>query len=335
MNGYWPQNLIAIAEISLVLTVELLIGFAITRLSSVKWARLLGWSLVIAATIAVERLAKAEPAGLRMLALIGALLWGMKVLVSVEEHAAGRTRLKPRNWFHFSLGWPGMRPSTFAEVFGAPKRRWAELINQGLKNLSAGLLLILMAWWISSANIGAASSSIHLWIISIILLPGLSLLLHFGLFNVLAGFWRGVGAETHALFRNPLKSTSLSEFWGRRWNLAFSEMTALVVFRPLRNVVGPRMATMTAFLFSGLLHELAISVPAQAGYGLPFLYFLLHALAMQIEHALSKRGIRIDAVPWRGRLWTIAWLIIPLPMLFHRPFLEGCVWPLIGFTKPV
>jgi hypothetical protein len=54
--------------------VELLIGFAITWLSSVKWARLLGWALVIAVTIAVERLAKAEPAGLRMLALIGALL---------------------------------------------------------------------------------------------------------------------------------------------------------------------------------------------------------------------------------------------------------------------
>jgi alginate O-acetyltransferase complex protein AlgI len=192
-----------------------------------------------------------------------------------------------------------------------------------------------MAWWISSANIGAASSSIHLWIISIILLPGLSLLLHFGLFNVLAGFWRGVGAETHALFRNPLKSTSLSEFWGRRWNLAFSEMTALVIFRPLRNVVGPRMATMAAFLFSGLLHELAISVPVQAGYGLPFLYFLLHVLAMQIEHDLAKRGHRIDAVQWRGLLWAIAWLVVPLPMLFHRPFLEGCVWPLIGFTKPV
>jgi alginate O-acetyltransferase complex protein AlgI len=226
-----------------------------------------------------------------------------------------------------------MRPSTFADVFGPPKRRWAELIKQGLNNLSAGVLFILLAW-ISSANIGAASSSIRLWIVTLLLLPGLSLLMHYGLFNILAGFWRGVGAETHALFRNPLKSTSLSEFWGRRWNLAFSEMTALVVFRPLRNVVGPRTATMAVFLFSGLLHELAISVPVQAGYGLPFLYFLLHAFAMQIEHDLAKRGHRIDAVPWRGRLWTIAWLFIPLPMLFHRPFLEGCVWPLIGLTGP-
>ncbi len=235
----------------------------------------------------------------------------------------------------FSSPWLGREcgPRRSQTFFGPPKRRWAELVLQGLKNFAVGLVLIAFAWGIGSGNIGPMPSSSRLWVMTILLLPGLSLLMHFGLFHVLAGLWRGVGAETQALFRNPLKSTSLSEFWGRRWNLAFSEMTALAVFRPLRNVVGPRMATIAAFMFSGLLHELAISVPVQAGYGLPFLYFLLHALAMQIEDALSKRGHRIDAVQWRGRLWTIVWLLAPLPLLFHRPFLEGCVWPLIGLPR--
>jgi D-alanyl-lipoteichoic acid acyltransferase DltB (MBOAT superfamily) len=122
----------------------------------------------------------------------------------------------------------------------------------------------------------------------------------------------------------------LSEFWGRRWNLAFSEMTALAVFRPLRGVVGPQPATVAAFLFSGLLHELAISLPARAGYGLPLLYFALHAGAMQMETALSRRGRPVDSIRWVGRVWTLAWLVLPLPVLFHRPFLRGCVWPLIG-----
>ena len=27
---------------------------------------------------------------------------------------------------------------------------------------------------------------------------------------------------------------------------------------------------------------------------------------------------------------TLAWLLVPLPILFHRPFLAGVVWPLIG-----
>jgi D-alanyl-lipoteichoic acid acyltransferase DltB (MBOAT superfamily) len=169
-------------------------------------------------------------------------------------------------------------------------------------------------------------------LVTILLLPGLSLLIHFGLFNVLAGLWRLCGADCRALFRDPLKSTSLHEFWSRRWNLAFSQMTALSVFRPLKGIVGDRMATMSAFLFSGLLHELAISLPARSGYGLPLLYFALHATAMYIENALARAGSPVDSVRWIGRLWTMAWLVLPLPILFHQPFLRGCVWPLIGLT---
>ena len=34
---------------------------------------------------------------------------------------------------------------------------------------------------------------------------------------------------------------------------------------------------------------------------------------------------------WRfGRVWTIGWLIAPLPILFPPPFLTGVVWSLIG-----
>jgi D-alanyl-lipoteichoic acid acyltransferase DltB (MBOAT superfamily) len=164
------------------------------------------------------------------------------------------------------------------------------------------------------------------------LLPGLSLVVHFGLFELLAGLWRFLGADCHQLFRAPLRSTSLEEFWGRRWNLAFSEMTALVVFRPLNEIVGRQWAMAAALLFSGCLHELAISVPVRAGYGLPSLYFALHAAAMQIESVLSRRGHPVDSIPWLGRLWTLAWLVLPLPILFHLPFLRGCVWPLIGLT---
>ena len=56
------------------------------------------------------------------------------------------------------------------------------------------------------------------------------------------------------------------DFWSRRWNLAFSEMTALGVYRPLSGNIGRKAATVAAFLASGLLHELAISLPVLAGY---------------------------------------------------------------------
>jgi hypothetical protein len=35
-------------------------------------------------------------------------------------------------------------------------------------------------------------------------------------------------------------------------------------------------------------------------------------------------------LPWVGRPWALAWLVLPLPILFHRPFLAGVLWPLIG-----
>jgi alginate O-acetyltransferase complex protein AlgI len=41
----------------------------------------------------------------------------------------------------------------------------------------------------------------------------------------------------------------------------------------------------------------------------------------------------INSVPWVGRAWTLAWLVLPLPILFHRPFLGGVLWPPIGIAE--
>ncbi|MCA9114491.1 MAG: membrane bound O-acyl transferase family-domain-containing protein, partial [Planctomycetaceae bacterium] len=236
-------------------------------------------------------------------------------------------------WLMFATGWPGMRPSTFADVPGPP-RRVRSLLYQGLVNLLAGVVLSLLAWNVIQQSAGSVPSPGRLLVASALLMPGLSLILHFGLFNLLAGLWRRIGGDCHALFRAPLRSTSLTEFWGRRWNLAFSEMTALTVYRPLRRLTGNRLASIVAFLFSGVLHELAISLPVRQGYGLPTLYFVLHAIAMQIEKVLADCGKPINSSRLAGRCWTAVWLVLPLPLLFHVPFLRGCLWPLLGLNLP-
>src|SRR5207237_10088203 len=128
----------------------------------------------------------------------------------------------------------------------------------------------------------------------------------------------------------PLRSPSLAEFWGRRWNLAFSQMTALAVYQPLVRGYRRGPALAASFLSSGLLHELAISVPVGAGYGMPLGYFALHGVLSLLEGRLARAGHPIDRVSWVGRAWTLAWLVLPLPVLFHRPFLAGVLWPLIG-----
>ena len=107
-------------------------------------------------------------------------------------------------------------------------------------------------------------------------------------------------------------------------------MTAQAMYRPLSGIVGKTTALIIAFLFSGLLHEAAISLPVKAGFGLPMIYFVLHALLMTIEQQLEKRGMPVNKKIWAGRCWTLFWLIVPSPILFHPYFLKGIIWPIIG-----
>ena len=108
-------------------------------------------------------------------------------------------------------------------------------------------------------------------------------------------------------------------------------MTAIAVYRPLATRFGNRPALAASFLFSGLLHELAISVPVRAGFGLPLLYFLLHGGLMIVERELTRRRSRLAGASDGSGRSSGSW---PLPILFHPPFLTGVVWPLIGIAVP-
>ena len=238
---------------------------------------------------------------LRMLAIIAATFLSMKIAVLAAARREG-TRLDACQTLMF-LGWFGMRPALFT------RREECEggvaLLLKGLRAFAAGAILFAVAH---------AFSSIYL------ALPALSLMLHFGVFDIVAGIYRMHGMAVTELFRSPLRARSLTEFWSRRWNIGFSEMISTLVQRPLRRVSASG-ALYASFLASGLLHELAISVPVRAGYGLPTLYFLIHGALVAFEKKTARTY---------GRLWTLFWLAAPLPLLFHPPFLRGIVWPLVG-----
>ena len=121
------------------------------------------------------------------------------------------------------------------------------------------------------------------------------------------------------LFINPLASKSLAEFWGRRWNLAFHDVARNHVFRPAARRWGTPAGILLTFVFSGMLHELLLSVPVGGGYGLPFAYFLLHG------------GLVLAERRWAlgGRVWTLFWVLVPAPLLFHPWFLHSVIWPLM------
>jgi hypothetical protein len=329
MSAYTPHDPLVIVVIAAIFAGELLFGFGITRLTSVRLARLLAWLVVLVGGLGVERLAAGEPAGIRMLAIIGALLFAMKTVVTVEAQADGMPRLRAWQWLAFAVAWPGMRPVIFAKAGSPPLTGAGRLIGFGAVRLLAGLLFTFVAWWIWYRGRPPLSDLAACAIATLLLMVGLSLILHFGGFNLLAGLWRLAGVDARPLFRAPLAARSLAEFWGRRWNLAFAEMTALAVYRPLSGA-GRRTALAAAFLFSGLLHEAAISVPVLAGFGLPLAYFALHGVLVLLERRLEVRGHAVAGWGWLSYVWVLCWLGLPAPILFHPPFLRGVVWPLIG-----
>lgn len=296
------------------------LGHAITRLRRPALARALAWALVAAGLAAVLLGCRGEPPLFRMLAICGVVLFAMKAVVAVEDAARHDRRLGAVSWFAWAAAWPGMRPELFLDIPWRPLPGAAALLRKGAVRLALGAALLVVArLTFDATHSGPLAAALAL--------PGLSLVLHFGLFNLLAGAWRLAGVDARSLFDRPLAARSLGEFWGRRWNLPFTEMTQRAVYRPLQRPLGRDGAAVLAFGFSGLLHEIAISLPVDAGYGWPMLYFVLHGGATRIEPRL--RGA-FERRRWLAHAWTLLWLGLPLPLLFHEPFVTGVVWPLLG-----
>ena len=105
-----------------------------------------------------------------------------------------------------------------------------------------------------------------------------------------------------SLMNRPLVSTSLREFWGRRWNTAFRDLTHRFLFRPCASWFGPRWGILAGFLFSGAIHDLVISVPARGGYGGPTAFFAIQG-AGDVDRAQRVRPPDSAWVRgWPGRL---------------------------------
>lgn len=199
--------------------------------------------------------------------------------------------------------WPGMDPRPFARTVPGEGRG---LVAGGACRMALGAALL------AGVRTGTAAGD------AVVLGLGVGFLVHLGLCDVLAGFWRGRGVPVERLFDDPAASRSLSEFWGRRWNRAFHAVARDRVFKPAARRWGTAAGVAATFAFSGLLHDLLLSVPAGAGYGLPTGYFLL-----QGGLVLAERRWEI-----RGRLWTAFGVLAPLPLLFHPAFVREILLPL-------
>jgi len=266
---------------------------------------------------------------LKMLVLISIAFIVMKIIVTIESYRTKNFGLSTKQWLIFCFAWAGMRPQLFEDYGQKQLEGGWTMIVFGLKRIVVGLLLIFLAHQLVLLN---TSATMIYWLISVVLLIAFSLVLHFGLLSISAGILRFNGVNAGYLFKSPLKSRSLTEFWSKRWNLAFSEMAVIAIFRPLKSKIGQTGAVLAGFAFSGILHELALSLPVNTGYGLPLLYFLIQGALVVLEKVLLNHQIYILQHRVIGKIWTLFWVIVPAPLLFHEAFIQHVVWPLAGIT---
>ncbi len=250
-----------------------------------------------------------------------ALMGGLTLLVFFALKWLSLNGFRNRPWpqaFLYLSFWPGMDPRAFfapRRRLRAPLRSWAAALGKTVLALVV-LREVLPAWttadplWTGIAGMGV-----------------LILLFHCGLFHLLALAWQTRGVPVTPIMRAPLQATSATDFWGSRWNLAFRDFVHRHLFRALAPRWGVAGATMAVFLFSGLVHDLVISCAAAGGYGLPTLYFLIQGAAVLAERTRLGRKLA-------GRVTTALVLLLPLPLLFHRPFGAVVIVPILeGLAK--
>lgn len=218
----------------------------------------------------------------------------------------------------YVAAWPGMDAEAFLDAKKHPAKPTVhEWLWASLKT-AVGVALL----WMVARLVPPQHSLIRGWIG----LFGLIFLLHFGGFHLIALFWQAVGIDAEPIMSKPILSKTLSEFWGKRWNLGFRQLAHDLLFRPLHRRTGVATAGFMVFLASGLVHDLVISLPARGGYGLPTGYFILQGLGVTLERsALGRRfGLQKGSTAW---LFMLLVTTAPAFWLFHRTFVLRVIVP--------
>ncbi|KAF3437367.1 hypothetical protein FNV43_RR20120 [Rhamnella rubrinervis] len=141
-----------------------------------------------------------------------------------------------------------------------------------------------------------------------------------------------LGLELEPQFNEPYLSTSLQDFWGRRWNLMVTSILRPTVYEPtlisFTCVVARKRARLTAimatFVVSALMHELIFYY---LGRAMPTweitCFFLLHGLCLIMETVLKKslKG-KFQLPKLISRTLTVSFVMVTSFWLFFPQFLR-------------
>lgn len=120
------------------------------------------------------------------------------------------------------------------------------------------------------------------------------------------------------IHRHPLKSTTLGEFWGMRWNFWVRDWLRDVSQIHRKDLIKKLLIT---FLVSGIFHELLVNLPhflyyRESFFGNMTLYFIIQALGLWLE---KKWIYKAPAAVGRIFLWMV--VLLPAPIFINRPLL--------------
>ncbi|XP_058782226.1 probable long-chain-alcohol O-fatty-acyltransferase 5 [Vicia villosa] len=144
------------------------------------------------------------------------------------------------------------------------------------------------------------------------------------------------GFEIEPQFNEPYLSTSLQDFWGRRWNLTVTRTLRPTVYNPVRHAVSSyvgtkfatSIATLATFVVSGLMHEVIYYYLARVSPTWEVTwFFVLHGVCTSVEVAVKKivlrRGWRLHRAV--SGLITVAFLAVTGNWLFFPQLLRNGV----------
>ncbi|KAF5198973.1 Acyl-coa--sterol o-acyltransferase [Thalictrum thalictroides] len=110
-----------------------------------------------------------------------------------------------------------------------------------------------------------------------------------------------LGKEVEPHFDKPYLSTSLQNFWGKRWNLMVSRILRSTIYEPIRYYLTPllgrrwtlHLGLVTTFVVSGLMHEMAYYYVRRERLTWELLwFFIIHGFCVAIEVVVKKIALK-------------------------------------------
>ena len=202
-----------------------------------------------------------------------------------------------------------------------------------LRGICQLIIIQMLLYFISSEWLSAPSSS----------LPPVIRYLRYALFSVLLYLaidaMTGVGFGTYGFLFNiqmkpifpafPFASTSLRQFWSRRWNRLIQTSLHLLSFVIIPNLLAICISlnntakSFLAFTISGFIHEYVLWFATGIWSGRYMIFFWIHFLLIlfeiQMKFPINPSTFHRKVLGW---LWTtgITWITTPL---FFDPIIES------------